>query len=215
MMFSKFISLCFILLYSAAGLAVGKCETVSKVSGFSTIKDSVKAYFYKDPIACESKKNCQSRKKAFLVAKNFVQTGEIQNKFVCVVFRNFDGYGGKKTIGWIMLDDLNPIRSKVERKDLMGNWTQMPCAAGDDCGLSISEENGKLEVFVDSHIHDRPGSSFEVSSISEPDGSLVLTGKVSEKEHEEKLVIRYSTPDSEPGTVSVTGIDFFKGTYYK
>lgn len=211
----RFFGLFFVLAYSCGSLAASNCESVSKVTGFSTIKESVKAYFYKEPVACENKKNCPSKKKSFLVAKNFVQTGEIQNKFVCVAFRNFDGYGGKKSIGWILQDELNPIRSRIERIDLKGSWTQMPCPAGDDCGISISEENGKLEVYVDSHLHDRPGSSFEVSSIMEPDGSLVLAGKISGEQKEQKLVIKYSDPDSEPGTISVSGVDFFKGTYYK
>ena len=49
----------------------------------------------------------------------------------------------------------------------------------------------------------------------EPNDSLVLTGKVSGEIQEKKIVIKYTDPDSEPGTISVTGVDFFKGTYHK
>jgi hypothetical protein len=213
------ISIVFFMVFFTSGYAFSaKQKLETKITGFSTVKSSLtgKAYFYKEPKACETGKKCHSIRKAYLIANDFVQTGPIKGQFVWAVFRDFDGYGGRETAGWLLLDDLNPIRKKLELKDLTGDWTQMNCEAGDDCGISISvDKNNKFEIFIDSHIHEHPGFSFFVDSIKMLQGKFLLTGMLGGESNKQTLELVYDSPDLEPGTISLSGDEFFNGVYLK
>ena len=170
----------------------------------------------KEPKVCEKGKVCRSIRKAHLVTNNFVETAQIDGRFVCAVYRAFDGWGGKETVGWLLLDDLNPIRSKLEINDLIGNWTQMNCGAGDDCGISISvDKDKKLEMYIDSHLHSRPGFVFFVETIKELPGKFLLTGTTGDESDKTILALVYDDLDLEPGTISLSGDYFFDGVYRK
>jgi hypothetical protein len=207
------------MLFCNAELAYSaECKIDTKIKGFTTVKSAhnSKSYFYKEPIMCEKGKECRSIRKAYLVSDNFVQTAQIDGRFVCAIYRAFDGWGGKPTVGWLMLDDLNPVRDRIELKDLIGSWTQMKCGAGDDCGISISaDKDNKLEVNIDSHLHERPFAIFNVETIKISSDKLLLTGSMGGESDKKTLELLYDSPGLEPGTVSLSGDDFFDGVYRK
>lgn len=97
------------------------CEGDVKVAGFATVKIE-KAYFYtKSPICELPDGSCKTASKAYLVKNNFVQTAHTEGSFTCAVFRNFDGGGGKKTVGWMLNTNLTSPKKKLERADLIGS----------------------------------------------------------------------------------------------
>lgn len=194
------------------------CSGEAKIAGFSTIRTvpGGKAFFFQEPRDCGSSQTCAWQRKAYLMPGNFVQTAQVQGAFVCAIFRNFDGWGGRKTIGWLPLSALAPIRAKLERKDLQGSWSQVPCNGDDDCGIDISEDAEKrLSVSILSHIHSHPGASFTVSEIKEQPGKLVITGLTAGEEKPQKIEIIYDSKDLEPGTISLSGDETFGGVYHR
>lgn len=194
------------------------CGGEAKIAGFSTIKTAPggKAFFFQEPRDCGSSQTCAWQRKAYLLTGNFVQTAQMQGSFVCAIFRNYNGWGGRKTIGWLPLSALAPIRAKLERKDLQGSWYQAPCNEDDDCGIDISEDNGKrLSVSILSHIHSHPGAIFTISDIKEQPGKLVITGMAAGEEKPQKIEIIYDSKELEPGTILLRGDETFGGVYHR
>lgn len=193
------------------------CNLKTKITGFSTVKkvDSGKAYFFKEPKKCEKEK-CPWKRKAYIVNDNFVQTSAVQGDFVCVLHRNFNGYGGKKTVGWLLLSDLNQIRTKLERADLVGDWIQSECENNESCVISISENDKKFfDVSGMSYLHNRPAEVMNVTEVKEEAGQLVLTGTVLTDQKPRKMLLIYDSKDLEPGTFLVKDADDFSGVYYR
>lgn len=195
------------------------CSVNSPITGFTAVKTipGGKSYFFSEPRICDQSKPCSWRRKAYLVPENFVQTAQVQNGFVCAIFRDFYGSGGRKTVGWLLLSDLEPIRTKPERKDLLGAWVLMPCPDGDDdCMIDIAEDEKKeLQISIMSHIHSHPGISLDISAIKQEKGKLILTAIAPGSDSPETIELVYDAKDVEPGTISLTGDDSFQGVYRK
>jgi hypothetical protein len=206
----------FLIFFASGSLLSAKCDAGLKPSGFTTVKGSNKdkVHFYKDLRMCEAKP-CATMTKAYLLGENFVQTFQQKDGFVCALFRNYDGYGGKKTSGWLSLKDLNPIRQTLERKDLIGSWTYMHCPDGDDCVIDISEENKKLSVYIMSHLHSHPGTLMSITNVKEEVGKLVLVRSVEGVPSLDKIEILYDTLGQEIGTIQLKGEEYFNGVYRK
>lgn len=119
-------------------------------------------------------------------------------------------------MGWLPLSALAPIRTRLERKDLLGSWSQISCPTGDDCGIEITEDEKKrLSISIDSHLHSHPGSAFDVSEVKEEKGKLILTGIESGEERSTTMELTYNAKDLEPGTVLLSSKDSFQGVYRK
>ncbi len=201
-------------------LFAGSCEKNSKIIGFSKVKSlsSKKSSFFKTPKACVGEESkCENRRPGFLVPGNFVQVAQSENGFVCVFFRNFDGYGGRLSFGWLAAADLEEVKTKLNTKDLIGDWTQMKCGAGDDCGITISEgENKALEVTINSHINDHPGAMITITKVVEASNKLELIGEVSgEAKTPKKMSLIYNAANLPPGSISLIGDESFAGVYLK
>lgn len=210
------LSLFLIVVGFSNALWAASCNGELKATGFSTVKaiPGGKSYFFREPHMCDAQKSCNWKRKAYLVPENFVQTAQIQNGFVCAVFRNFDGWGGKETVGWLPLADLAPIRATLEQADLLGSWVQIPCSAGDDCIIDITQsEKKELQISVISHLHSRPGISFDVSAVKQEKGKLVLSAVIPGEDETKTMELVYDSKDLEPGTISLSGEDFFAGVY--
>lgn len=193
------------------------CNLKTKITGFSTVKkaDSGRAYFFKEPKKCEKEK-CTWKRKAYIVSDNFVQTSNVEGDFVCVLYRNFNGYGGKKTVGWMQLSDLNPIRTKLERADLVGDWIQSECENNESCVISISENEKKLfDISGMSYLHNRPAEVMNITEVKEELGQLLLSGTVLADQKPRNMLLIYDAKDLEPGTFLVKDADDFSGVYYR
>ena len=178
--------------------------------------DKRKAHFYKEPLLCVKGKFCSSIRKAYLVPNDFVQTAQVDGPFVCAIFRNFNGWGGKVRFGWLLLKDLNPIRNKLRISDLTGSWWQAPCDNNDDCGIFISaDKTNNFEIDISGHLHERPSDIFNVQSIKELPGKLILLGTESGDDTTTELELSYDNNRSKPGTILIKGSDIFQGEYYK
>lgn len=87
------------------------CTAKAKVTGFATVKPAGggKVYLYEKPKACEAGSDCATKRKTFLDAATFVQTGRVEGAFVCAVFRDFRGRGGELNAGWMRKCDSPPF----------------------------------------------------------------------------------------------------------
>ena len=182
------------------------CSNPTNPTGFTQVKNE-KSYFYAEPI--ENKKN-----KSYLVARDFVQViGKPEGTYSCVVYRNYNGYGGKQTLGWMLTDSLEPIRTKLERKDLIASWNKSPCS-DESCVIDIAEEKGKLQINLYSYINDRPSETYEVGTIKESDGHLVLSNLKGSSGGQKNMEIEYKKI-TETGTILVTGPEGWAGIYHR
>ena len=209
-----FFILVFVFSHSANSAS---CNKNSPVTGFSTVNKpaSEKAFFYKEPLACKTKQNCTGKKKAFLVTGNFVQVGNIEGDFACAIFRNYHGFAGKLTVGWILVSELTPIRRGLMREDLIGSWTKIPCNDNDDCIINIADEGKKtLSIELSSHFNHRPGESLPILSVKESKGQLLLTCQPG-SDCNQPLTLTYDSKELEPGTIKLSGSETFDGIYRK
>lgn len=204
---------------SYAGFAFSApCTSSAKITGFSKVHEVTgkKSFFYKEPKKCIGWAACPSKNKSFLVKGNFVQTAQVENDFVCAIFRNFDAYNGKTTAGWFFISDLEPIRNKLERQDLIGSWNQIPCSEGDDCVIEITEDDKKvLLIEIESHLNQKPGAGLNVSTVKESSGALSLSGTEGSAVVVQPFQILYDVKDLEPGTIKLIGVKSFEGVYRK
>lgn len=182
------------------------CKKSVKVTGFTQVK-SEKSYFYTRP-------NTKKKIKSYLVTRDFVQVlGQPEGPYSCVLYRNFNGYGGKQTLGWILQETLEPIRRKLERRDLHAIWNKSPCF-DDSCTIEITEMSGKPEIKLMSYIHDRPGSNYQVGSVQEFDGRLVLTHVEGSARAPKQMEIVFDQT-VEPGAISLSGFEGWAGIYHR
>ncbi len=182
------------------------CDKSKDVTAFSQVKDE-KAFFYTQPL--DKKKS-----KSFLITKDFIQVlGAPVGAFSCVVYRNYNGHGGKKKYGWVLTSTLHPLRVKLERKDLVASWNKSPCF-DDSCVVNIAEEKGKLEIDIGSFLNDHPGQSYFVGKTQETSNRLVLTNFQGSDGAPEKIEIEFINT-KEPGTILLIGPDGWSGTYHR
>lgn len=193
------------------------CDKNSPITGFSKVLKSAKekVFFYKKPTACKETAGCTIRKKSFLVAADFVQIGKLEGDFACALYRNFNGHGGKITVGWLLVSELGPIRKKLDRSDLVGSWSRIPCNDNDDCTIEIEEDEKKiLSVSLNSHFNQRPAESLSILSVKETPGQLILACQPG-IDCKQFLSLDYDSNDLQPGTIKLLGSETFEGVYRK
>jgi hypothetical protein len=207
-----------LVLFIASISQASTCDLKSSVTGFSRVKSEgiIKSFFYKDPIKCQNEKACSSKRKAFIVPKNFVQIAGEEGEFVCAIFRNFNGYGGKITQGWILKSDLEPIKNKLSIEDFVDSeWWSMKCSAGDDCMIIFSQDKKKKwELEVSSHLHNGPGMILQIEKIEEKEDRFELfISTLSKDKTLTKVEIIFHQDHLEPGTILLKGDEYFNGVY--
>lgn len=204
--FQFFAVITFFLSSNLTSASVSTCNKSLKPTGFTRVK-SEKSYFHSEP-------NEKKRNKSYIVTSDFVQIlGQHQDGFSCVMFRNYNGHGGKPSLGWLLTDSLEPIKTKLERKDLFASWNKSPCS-DDSCVIDIAEVDGKVEINLMSYLHERPGQSYQVGQIQEKDGRWVLSQLQGSAEAPKKMEIEFDKT-SEPGTISVAGPNGWAGIYHR
>lgn len=182
------------------------CDKSAKVTAFTQVKDE-KSYLYLDPT--EIKKS-----KAFVVAHDFLQVlGKPEGAYTCVVYRNYNGYGGKQKFGWVLTSSLHPARVKLGRNDLFASWNKSPCS-DDSCVVNIAEEKGQVEVDMSSYLHNHPGESYQAEKIEESEGHWVLTKLEGSSGAPKKMEIEFGKTE-EPGTILLIGPEGWAGTYHR
>lgn len=182
------------------------CDESTKVTAFTEVSNE-KSFFYTHP--SDNKKS-----KAFVVANDFLQVlGTPVGAYSCVVYRNYNGYGGKRKYGWLLTSSLRPSRVMLERKDLSGSWNMSPCS-DESCVVNIAEENGQFEVELSSYLHNRPSESYQVGKIKEIEKRLILTNLKGSSGAPEKIVIEFGQTE-ELGTILLVGPEGWAGTYHR
>lgn len=185
-----------ISLFVSLALAAS-CDVSMKPTGFSTVT---------------AKKAMFDGKKSYLLEGQFVQTGETKGDLVCVLFRNYDGYGGRKTAGWLRKQDLAPIRTKLERGDVKGYWYRAKCE-DDYCSVQFDG----ADVSFASYLHQGPAMSLNVGHVEEKPGHLLLTKITGSDAGSQSADIDYLNSKI-PGTLTIEGLSGgaaeFNGVYF-
>lgn len=208
------ICLCISILFLSYSQAKESCS-VKKVTGFTSIK-SEKTFFYKEAKECTNNTLCPNKRKAYLVKKDLVQTGESSGAFVCALYRNFNGYGGKETSGWLLKADLEEIKTSLTVDQIQGAWYKNDCGGDDSCIVTISKNSQEqYEVDGTSYLHDHPGMILKTENIKATKGKLLGTGEVMGFEKKFNLEVDYSSEALEPGTILLINADAFSGEYHR
>lgn len=208
------ICLCLSIFFLSTGQAKESCS-VKKITGFTSIK-SEKTFFYKDPKECKEASLCPNKRKAYLVKNDLIQTGESSGAFVCALYRNFNGYGGKETTGWLLKADLDEIKTSLTVDQIQGSWYKNDCGGDDSCIVTISKNNeGQYEIDGTTYLHDHPGMILKTEKVLTAKGKLLTTGEVIGFEKKFDLEVDYSSESLEPGTISLINADAFSGEYHR
>lgn len=98
-----------------------------------------RTYFQYDGRDCPGPASC--RRNSYLVGKNEVLLGKIQNGWACAWY----GGGKSPTIGWLRAADLEKVtRPPPQTVNWLGTWS-----VGDDAQIKITRDGGGLRVTGD------------------------------------------------------------------
>lgn len=190
------------------------CST-EKIYGFSSVKVE-KAFFYKEPQICKAKTPCKNKKKSYLVKNDKIQIGDSSVDFVCVIYRNYNGWGGKQTKGWLLKTDLQEIKTKLNINDIEGSWYKEDCGGDESCIVTISKlADNQYEINGTSYLHDHPGMILTTKEVKMTDGKLSASGSIEGLEKNLIFEVIFSNESLEPGTILLKDADGFSGVFYR